>query len=161
MWRSLPWQSHPMVYNCGCGVVGRALYHHFLMKQALSFLRFIRFTRMGLVCSNDGSPGWVLLVATMALGSASIICILFLVLSQSRNPHLVRGFQLIHKLLLRVAFNSVMRWALMKLAPLPSVFLYILIVLIWLQIILLFLRFSILSLPFVLWVGASLSLLLL
>jgi hypothetical protein len=31
-WRSLLWQSHPMVYNCGCGVVGRALYHHCLMK---------------------------------------------------------------------------------------------------------------------------------
>jgi len=49
----------------------------------------------------------------------------------------------------------------MELVPFPSVFLCLLIVLLYLWFGLLVLRLPILSLPFVLWVGATFSLLLL
>jgi hypothetical protein len=57
--------------------------------------------------------------------------------------------------------NSVMPGALMEVTPLPGIFLHLPIVLLFLWLGLVVLRFPIFSLSFVLWVGASLSLLLL
>ena len=54
-----------------------------------------------------------------------------------------------------------MPWALIEVAPLPGIFLHLPIVLIFFHPGLVVMRFPIFSLPFVLWVRASLSLLLL
>jgi hypothetical protein len=86
-WRSCPWCNHLVVYGCGCFVVGKPSY---LMTS--TEMRFFWLPLSTMNCngepfthiwewkrhfSSSGSPGsffWIFVVATVALGSASIIC---------------------------------------------------------------------------------------
>ena len=120
------------------------------MKEALVFLWLIRFTRMDLggrnggtrFCVNDQSP-------------------FFWLWLRVRIHIWFKGFHLDHQWLLWATFNNVVLGSLMELTPLPNVFLCLLIVLLCLRIRMVFLILSILSLCFVLRVGATFSLLLL
>jgi hypothetical protein len=84
--RSLPWQSNPMVYGCGCGVVGRVsrlttsaemrffwLLLSTMKCSGVPFTHIYEWKRHSPSSGSSGSPGWSLVVATVALGSASMI----------------------------------------------------------------------------------------
>ena len=88
-WRSHPYRSPPMLYGCGCGVVDDP---NCLMTSAkMSFfwisLSTIKCSRVPFthICEWKmhspssgyvGSFGWIVVVVTVAMGSASMICLL-------------------------------------------------------------------------------------
>jgi hypothetical protein len=86
MWRSRPWCNHPMVYGCGCVVVINPSYFmnstkmRFFWLSLLTmnyngepFTHILEWKRRYASSGYSGSSFWIFVVATMALGSASII----------------------------------------------------------------------------------------
>jgi hypothetical protein len=84
-----------MLYGCGCGVVGNSnclttyVEMRFLwLPQSTIKCNGVRFThicewkRLSPSLGFSGSSGWIIVVETIAVGSASIICLLLL-LSES------------------------------------------------------------------------------
>src|SRR3984885_14533215 len=85
--RSRPWCSHPMVYGCGCVVVGKP--NCFTTSAEMRFFwlplstmncsgepltHIWEWKRRSSSSGSSGSFFWILAVATVALGSASMIC---------------------------------------------------------------------------------------
>ena len=84
MRRSLPWWSHPMVYDYGCVVVGRP--SHFTTSAEMRFFwvplrnssgepftHICEWKRRSPSSGSSGSSLWSLVVEKMALGSASML----------------------------------------------------------------------------------------
>ena len=86
--RSRPWWSHPMLYGCRCGVIDNPNY---LMTSAemrffwlplstikcsgVPFTHICEWKRCSPSSGSVGSSGWIAVVATIAVGSASMICL--------------------------------------------------------------------------------------
>jgi hypothetical protein len=85
----------------------------------------------------------------------------FLVLTQIQNPHLIHRILPQPPMTALSDYQQFMPWDIMEITPLPGIFLHLAIVLLCLWLGLVVLRFPIFDLSFFLWVGASLSLLLL
>jgi uncharacterized membrane protein len=75
-----------VVYNCGCGIVGRAnrlttsaemrffwLLLSMMKCSGVPFTHICEWKRHSPSSSSSGSPGWSLVVATVALGFMSMI----------------------------------------------------------------------------------------
>jgi hypothetical protein len=105
MWRSHPWCNHPMVYGCGCVVVGKPnrfttsieMRFFWLPLSTMNcngepFTHILEWKRCSTSSGSSGSSFWIFVVATVALGSASIICFPLsfplsgLIQSQSMHP---------------------------------------------------------------------------
>ena len=103
-WRSWPWRSHPMLYGYRCGVVGKwnclttyAEMMFFWLPLSIIKCSGVPFTH---ICewkrhspSSRSSYGWIVAVATIAVGSASMICLLLL-FSESGSKSELDSFSL-------------------------------------------------------------------
>ena len=85
--RSHPWCSHPMVYGCGCAVVGKpnrfttsAEMRFFWLPLSIMnysgepFTHIWEWKRCSSSSRSSGSSFWIFVMARVALGSALIIC---------------------------------------------------------------------------------------
>ena len=85
MQRSRPWLSYPMLYGCGCGIVGnfnrlttstdiRLFWLPLLTMKCngTPFTHIYEWKRRSPSSSSFGSSGWIWVVATVALGFASM-----------------------------------------------------------------------------------------
>jgi hypothetical protein len=88
---SHPRRSHAMLYGCRCGVVGKSKFF-----KTSAEIRFFWLLLSTIKCSgvpfthiyewkiyspssrSSGSSGWIVMVATVEVGSTSIICLLLL-----------------------------------------------------------------------------------
>jgi hypothetical protein len=95
--RSHPWRSHPMLYGCRCGVVGKSnclmtsvemrffwLPLSTIKCSGVPFTHIYEWKRHSPSSGSSGSSSWIVAVTTVAVGSASIICLLLL-LSESES----------------------------------------------------------------------------
>lgn len=85
--RSHPWRSHPMLYGCRCGVVDNSnclttsaemrffwLPLSTIKCSRVPFTHICEWKRRSPSSGSVGSSGWIAAVATIAVGSASMIC---------------------------------------------------------------------------------------